>query len=138
MLDPTNLHDIVKYSHKLKLLYVEDNIEIRNSTARMLENFFDDITVGVNGKDGLDKFSQKKFDLILSDINMPVMNGLDMIKNIRAIDENIPIIIISAHNETNFKNNASNYNIDYYMIKPTSFNNFIKVIGEVVVKIYNK
>ncbi len=138
MLDPTNLQDIVKYSHKLKLLYVEDNIEIRNSTARMLENFFDDITIGVNGKDGLEKFSSKKFDLILSDINMPVMNGLDMIKNIRAIDENIPIIIISAHNETNFKNNALNYNIDYYMIKPTSFNNFTKAISEVVVKIYNK
>ena len=138
MLDPTNLQEVVKYSKTLNVLYVEDNQETRNATLMMLENFFDFVTVGINGKDGLDKFSNTKYDLILSDINMPVMNGIDMVKNIRLEDEDVSIIMISAHNEKDFRDNASKYNLDEYMIKPTNFNNFIKVISQTVEKIYNK
>lgn len=138
MLDPNNLQEVVKYAKTLNILYVEDNEETRNATLMMLENFFDFVTVGINGKDGLDKFSNTKYDLVLSDINMPVMDGIEMVKNIRLKDESVSIIMISAHNESNFKNNASKYNLDEYMIKPTNFNNFIKVISQTVEKIYNK
>jgi YesN/AraC family two-component response regulator len=138
MIDITNMKEIVSYSKTLSVLYVEDNTDIRRATLVMLGNFFESITIGINGQDGLDKFPKSSYDLVLSDINMPVMNGIDMIKNIRLLDKDVSIIMISAHNEANFKKDASKYNIDDYMIKPTSFKDFIRVLTFSIEKIYYK
>ncbi|MEA2019869.1 MAG: response regulator, partial [Campylobacterota bacterium] len=68
-----NIEEIIKYSQKLKLLYVEDNLEARESTVVILEEFFGDITVAINGEDGYEKFEQHQdtINLIITDINMP-------------------------------------------------------------------
>jgi len=86
-----NIEEIIKYSKKLKLLYVEDNLEARESTSIIFEEFFDDIKIAINGQDGFDKFLkyQSDIDIIITDINMPKLNGLEMTKKVRKIDKNI-------------------------------------------------
>jgi len=90
------INDLVTYSKNLKLLYVEDNEEAREAVLVMLNEFFNNITVAIDGQDGLDKFNINNFDLIITDINMPKLNGLEMIREIKEINKNIPILILSA------------------------------------------
>ncbi len=133
------LEEIIKYSTKLKLLYVEDNDETRRSTLLILEEFFDDIIVAVDGIDGLDKFKSnditkesKAFDLVITDINMPNLDGLAMSQEIRKIDKDINILVFSAHNEVEFLLNAIKLGIDGYLLKPIDMEQFITVLYKVI------
>ena len=93
------IQECVLLCHDLNILYIEDNEEARQYTMEMLKRFFKSITVAIDGKDGLEKFKENNFDMILTDINMPNMNGLEMAKEIKSINKSIPILILSAHNE---------------------------------------
>jgi len=128
MSEEVDLKEIVKYSKKLRVLYVEDDQETRESTVSLFENFFDFITVAVNGQEGLEKFREGEYDLIFSDINMPVMGGFEMIKNIRAQDEEVVIITISAHDKESFRDEIDRYDVAQYIIKPFYFERLIEAL----------
>lgn len=72
-----NLQNIIKSTKNLRLLYIEDNEDVREQTLKMLQIFFDDITVAVDGQQGLEefqknnKFESTSYDLIITDIEMP-------------------------------------------------------------------
>ena len=84
---------------KFTLLYV-----IRVELSQLLSNFFSMVHVAKNGKEGLRTFleNQDEIDLILTDLNMPELNGIEMIKKIRTIDNKIPIIFATAHSDSEF------------------------------------
>jgi len=129
-----DIEKIIKYSKNLKLLYVEDNEDAREMTSMILEDFFDDITTAVDGEDGLNKFKEKEFDLVITDINMPKMNGLDMAEAIRELDEDIPIIVLSAHNEHNFFQDSIKVGINGYLLKPIDIDQLTALIYRVIQK----
>lgn len=132
------IKDLVKISKALKLLYVEDDAEIRKNTLQMLEVFFVDITVAVDGQDGFAQYEEKKFDIIMSDINMPKLNGLELLKKIRAKDEDIVFLVFSAHNDNEYLLESIEHNVDAYILKPLDRTPFIKVLSKVVEKIHLK
>jgi len=103
---------------KATLLYVEDDEVIRDFLAKRLEPRVAKLYLANNGRDGLEKFKQFKPDVILTDVTMPLMNGIEMAKEIKTIDENIPIIIASAHNDSKFLLEAIALGIDGYLLKP--------------------
>ncbi len=130
-----NINELVEFSKTLKVLLVEDNKESRIQTIKLLENLFTDITVGVDGIDGLDKFNAGRYDLIISDINMPNMDGIEMCRKIREISKDIPIIILSAHNYTKYFMDTIRLGINGYILKPVNLNQFINTLNEVIEKI---
>ena len=129
-----NIEDIIKYSNTLNLLYVEDNDDARKSMCRILEDFFSNIVIAKDGQDGLNKFSQNSIDIIITDINMPLLNGLEMIEKIREMDENIPILILSAHNESNYFIESIRLGVDGYLLKPIDMLQFQTTLFKVVSK----
>jgi PAS domain S-box-containing protein len=129
-----DIDKLISYSKKLKLLYVEDNIDAREMTVMILEDFFDDIVVAVDGKDGYEKFQQNNFDLIMTDINMPILNGLEMVAKIRQTNSDIPVLILSAHNEDNFFINSIKLGIDGYILKPIDVDQLTLMIEKIVDK----
>ncbi len=129
-----NENEVIQYSKCLKLLYVEDNIDSREMTYMILEDFFDNITVAVDGEDGYNKFIDNDIDLIITDINMPKLNGLEMISKIRKKDNEIPILILSAHNEDNFFMNSIKLGVDGYLLKPIDLEQLVIMIDKVVKK----
>ncbi|MEA3383618.1 MAG: EAL domain-containing protein [Campylobacterota bacterium] len=133
-----NIKNIIKYTKNLKLLYVEDNKEARESVVMMLEEFFDDITTAIDGEDGCQKFKDNTIDLILTDINMPKLNGLEMIKKIREIDKSIPILVLSAYNETDFFMESIKLGVDGYLFKPIERQQFIRILEKVIQKLQLK
>jgi len=111
---------MLNQTKNLRLLFVEDNEAVRVSVLEVFEQYFDNITIAVDGVDGLDKFTtnQDGYDLIISDISMPNLNGLEMAKKIRELDEFIPIIFLTAFTDTNYLLDSIKIGIDGYLSKP--------------------
>ncbi len=130
----TDLDSIIKYSKDLTLLYVEDNQDAREMTSVIFEDFFDSMIVAVDGQDGVEKFKENKIDIIITDINMPKMNGLEMSKVIREINKEVPIIIISAHNEDDFFMESITLGINSYILKPIDIEQLLSVLSQVLEK----
>jgi response regulator RpfG family c-di-GMP phosphodiesterase len=128
MLD--GIQNLIRFSKTLKILYVEDNINSRTQTKKMFDSFFSSITIGVDGVDGLAKFKDGKFDLVISDINMPNMNGIDMISSIRKIDKDIPIIILSAYSDSSYFLKTIQLGIDGYLLKPIKLDSLVTTLSK--------
>ncbi len=116
----------------IKLLYIEDDIDARKATLRILERFFDDITIGVDGKDGLDKVLKNHYDLILTDLNMPKLDGIDMLKEIKKLDKNIYTIVLSANSDNNSFMETIKLGIKGYILKPIDMKQFIDSLKDAV------
>ncbi len=126
---------IIKNSKKLRLLYVEDNQAAREATLLILNEFFDHIVVGIDGQDGVEKFQQNKIDIIITDINMPRLNGLEMTKQIRSFDRDVPILVLSAYNESGFFMESIKLGVDGYLLKPIDMEQFLEALKKIVSKI---
>ncbi len=131
-----DIKEIIQYTKHMTLLYVEDNKDTRVATLGILNNLFDNIIVGIDGQDGLDKFKDNKdIDLVISDINMPKLNGINMSEQILIIDPNMAIFIFSAHNESNYFLDAIELGIEGYFLKPLNINQFLKSLTKYIQRI---
>ena|GEM_PF-1426556 len=126
------LKNITQYSKKLILLYVEDDEKILNASIPVLKKFFDKIICAKDGKDGVVKFNENHIDLIFTDINMPNLNGLEMLAQIQKLDKNVPAVIMSAHNELDYYKVAIDLNVAGYILKPTKISDIIEKIDKIV------
>ncbi len=130
-----DMFEIMKDTQDIKLLYVEDDEDSKITTMLLLEEFFENIIIAQNGQDGLKKFEDNKIDLILTDISMPKLNGLEMMKRIREVCKDTPIVVLSAHNESNYLDSSIKMGAEGYIFKPIDMNQFIEVISNVIQKI---
>ncbi len=124
--------DMIEYAKNLTLLYVEDNQDAREMTSIILEDFFGEVILGVDGVDGFQKFQQHSIDLVITDINMPNMNGIEMCEKIREIDNDIPLIVLSAHNEDTYFMQSIQIGINGYILKPIDIEQLTNLINRVV------
>ncbi len=131
------IKQIREMAQDIKLLYVEDNLDARNTTLEMLENIFskENITVAIDGADGLSIFEKYDFDLIITDINMPKLNGLEMLNTIRELNKNVALIIFSAYNDSEHFLQAIKLNVDGFIIKPLEYEQFLQTLKKVLKKI---
>lgn len=115
---------------ELNILYAEDEDDVRNFTSKTLESLVNSITSVVNGKDGYEAFQNKpdKFNLIITDINMPKMNGLDMCAKIKEINPHIPIVVTSAYNDESFLKRSIEVGVSSYTMKPIDLYQLIESI----------
>ncbi len=125
--------NIVKYTSSLKLLYVEDDELARESVTFLLSDFFESVIVGVDGQDGLEKFKNNDIDLIITDINMPKLDGIDMLQEIKKIDKNnTPMVILSAHIEPEYFIKSIKLNVKGYLIKPINMDSVLDVFENII------
>ena len=110
--------DFFYYLKKITLLYVEDDDSTREELEFFLQNKVNKLFVAKNGQEGLDTFEKNRPDLIITDIQMPIMNGIQMIKKIKEIDPNVPIVIITAFNDTDYLFEAIKLKVTNYLTKP--------------------
>lgn len=104
----------------LKLLYVEDEETIREQLLESFKRKFLEIFVAKDGQEGLEAFKNEKPDLIITDIKMPKINGLDMIEAIRLIDSEIPIIVTTAYSDLENIKKSLELGVDRFIQKPPS------------------
>ncbi len=126
---------------KITILYVEDDTEIRESMSNIFNKLFKKIYMAEDGLVGLKLFKQLKddkqnIDIIISDINMPNMNGLDMLKEIRILDKRIPIVLTTAHAEKEYFLEAIQLGVMHYAIKPLIIKNLLLQIQDIGLQKY--
>ena len=102
----------------LTILIVEDDNKIKSSIARALEGLFKSVILAKNGDEGLKKFKKYNPDLVLTDIVMPIMDGLEMAKEIKCISRFTPVMVLSAFSQKERLLSAIDVGIDKYLIKP--------------------
>jgi len=116
-----NLKELQELTKDLKVLYVEDDSSIRNSMTSYLKKLFLVVVSANDGVDGLEVYQKDKFNIVITDLSMPRMNGLDMIQAIKKINEEQAVLITSAHSESDYMFGAIKAGIDGYIIKPFDY-----------------
>jgi len=116
----------------IKILYVEDEKSLRDITLNILSGFTKHQYVATNGNEGFELFKeyQDDIDLIITDVNMPKMNGLDMIKKIKEINPNIPIIVATAFSNTEYLLEAIDIGVDKYVLKPVDMKKLLQIMNQ--------
>ena len=118
-------------SKKLSLLYVEDDNNTREELEYFLKNKVKELYVAKNGQEGLEFFEKYQPDLIITDIQMPVMTGTKMIKLIKEKNKTIPIVIITAFNDTDYLFEAIKLNVTNYLTKPLNLFALSEVLANI-------
>jgi YesN/AraC family two-component response regulator len=122
----------------MSVLYVEDERDIREETAEFLKKFFLTVDVAKNGQEGIDLFKRHRHDVIITDVIMPVMEGLEMIELIRAIDAVVPILVFSAYDYSNLLEPQMPNGANAMLQKPTTYDGLINSLYTVIEQIKSK
>lgn len=126
------MQDILK---TLKILIVEDEKRLAQLLKEAINDSFYKVVIVKDGTEGLKKYKTFKPDIIITDIMMPKLDGLDMTIKIKEIDSNIPIIILSAHSDKEKLLKAIDVGINKYFIKPFDPDEVIEHIKKLSIKI---
>lgn len=126
----TILEKLIAISKGIRLLYVEDDQNLQVETAQLLGNFFDQIDLARDGVQGLELYESGKYDIIITDINMPRMNGVEMVRAIRQQDRHQWIIVISAHDESHYLIDLINAGVQKFLSKPIDLEELLSVLYE--------
>ena len=119
-----NLQDILNYSKNLNVLYAEDDVQLLQETGEALEDFFASVETAENGQVALQKYkdhyekNSAYYDILITDINMPLMTGVELIKEIHKINIDQSVIVISAYNDSSRLIELINIGITHFIMKP--------------------
>lgn len=132
---PVKLENIIKCTKNLNILYIEDNISVQKQTTKMLESFFNKIYLANNGKEALELFEKENlYNLVITDIEMPLLDGISFIEEIRKYNKKIPIIVLSAHNNKNYFLKTIKAGIDGYILKPYTLEQIVQTLEYIIDK----
>lgn len=102
----------------LSILYVEDADFTREALAFYLKRRFKRVDVAGNGQKGLALFQANHYDVVLTDVMMPIMDGLEMARQIKALNPAVPVIVISAYSDDASRKRAAEAGTDEFLPKP--------------------
>jgi len=126
-----NLQQLKKLTQNMSVLYVEDDKTIMEQINSFLLKLFGRVDIALNGQEGLSKFKDNEYDIVITDITMPVMNGIDMIKAIKATNDNQSIIVMSSHDKPEYTVPLINLGVDRFILKPFDIKIFLSVLSKV-------
>lgn len=120
--------ELINKLNAFTLLYVEDEEGIQNNIHEILDCMFKDIYLANNGEQAYKIYEDKKPDLIITDIKMPKLNGIDLLKKIRQRDSKVRVIITSAHTDLDYMLDAAELHLVKYIIKPITEDKLTKAL----------
>lgn len=116
----------------MNVLIVEDDIQTAQYLKNTIDPLFNDVYIAYDGEKGLNLFYEKNPDIMFVDIMMPKIDGVEMIQEIRKSNDQVKIIIITAHNTLEYLHKAVALKLEDYLIKPIGFNDFLSVMEKIV------
>jgi PAS domain S-box-containing protein len=126
-----NTQDFFYYLRKTNVLYVEDDDNTREELEFFLQKKVNRLFIAKNGQEGFELFEENRPDLIITDIQMPVLNGIKMIQKIKEIDASVPIIIITAFNDTDYLFEAIKLKVTSYLTKPLNLYSLSETLSSI-------
>lgn len=121
------LEELICITSSMSVLYVEDDFQLRENTTGVLSDLFLKVDEASDGQEAWELYQHNTsaYDIIITDLNMPHMNGIELIKHIQVINPLQAIVIISAHNETEYFLESIRNSVMGYILKPIDFEQLI-------------
>ena len=129
---------IEEYKKIINIMYIEDDQIAGEKLKNILDKFYGKTLIASNGEDAILKLKDEKIDLIISDINMPKMDGLEFLEKLRNYDSSMPFIFVTARDEPDMMFKAIQLDIDNYVLKPIDLQNLLFIIDTIIEKSYKK
>lgn len=127
------MYDFFK-NKDIKVLYVEDDHLEREQAEQYLKKIFNTVIVAANGKEGLEFYKNNYFDVVVTDINMPVMDGVEMIQKIRELSPDQAIIVTSAYDFSDNLHSFLKRDVEFFIKKPFDLKNLATTINDIYSK----
>ena len=125
-------NDFLKKLKTLTILYAEDEEGIRKNIADSLRYYVKDVLEAQNGQIAFDIYTEKNPDIILTDIHMPILDGIEFIKKIRETDSNTPVVMITAHTDKKYLLDAVELHMEKYIVKPIDIDDLFNALKKCV------
>lgn len=135
-MDLNLIKQIRLFGSSITVLYVEDEESIRKQVNKTLLNLFDTVDVAVDGLDALRMHQEKNYDLIITDLKMPNMDGVELCKKLVEINKDQYIVLISAHKEADEVLKLLNIGVSGFLLKPIDMPIMLDKLHSVVKNIY--
>lgn len=114
--------------HDVKVLYVEDDALARQTLSLMLGRCVRTLVQAENGERGLALFQEHDPDIVITDLNMPVMDGLTMARAIKELNSHTQIVVATAHDDAQFLMEAITIGVDRYVLKPIEMARLLEAV----------
>jgi YesN/AraC family two-component response regulator len=121
-----------------KVLIVDDDPQILDVLKDLLSQLFDKVTTAINGEDAIKSYQNGKFDLVITDIRMPKMDGIELSHRIRELNSEQAIIVASAHNDSEYLMDLISLGVNDFVLKPFDMEQFYKKLVKVLEYILHK
>ena len=121
-----------KINKSVRLLLVDDDPNMQRMVALFLNKKNFDLEIAGNGRKALEMLDSNKYDLIISDMQIPLMDGAELLQKIRGKKIKTPVILISAYTSLDMPNEANTSDFAAVLFKPFDSSNLINTIGKVL------
>lgn len=124
----------------INILYIEDDLTVQESVSNILKMVVENIFLASNGEEALNILEDKSYDIdiIITDIKMPKLNGLELVEIVRRKEHYIPVIITTAFNETDYLHHAIELKVDKFILKPVKLKDLITEVEKLISVINTK
>jgi response regulator RpfG family c-di-GMP phosphodiesterase len=139
-----NIKELKELCENINILYVEDNIELLTKNYSLFDNIFSSVTTAINGNEALEEYTQyfeqnnKYFDLVITDINMPYMNGLELANEINKINKDQVLIALTAYNDSELLETIINTGFSGYINKSFNTEQLINSLSKPLILLKSK
>ncbi len=120
----------------LNILCVEDDNGVRKRLVNTLNFYFNTVNEASNGQDAYEIYKKGNTDILITDIDMPKLNGIDLVKKIREENSEIPIIVLTAYSNEDYLMELINQNINHFILKPVNSKKLLDALNNVTKDIF--
>ena len=124
------------YLRQCTVLFADDESEIREAFQTFLGRLAKEVILAADGKEALELFEARQPDIVITDIKMPVMSGMKLTEKIRQSGSEVPIIIVTAHNEHSMLIRAIDSGVTKFIIKPVDFSKLKQLLFRIATELY--
>jgi YesN/AraC family two-component response regulator len=126
-----DIKELIQSCKDIKVLYVEDDVTVREQFHGLISIIFESIEMVVDGLEAIKKLEVNEYDLVITDISMPNVDGIELIEWINNRIENQKIIITSAYDAKEYLMKSTVSNVDGHLFKPVNMNALKEVLFKV-------
>jgi len=111
-----------------KILFVEDEAKIREHIVKTLKYLVEDVEEASNGKEALEKMQKFSPNIIITDLEMPLMGGVEFVTEVRKTNKTIPIVVLTAHTNSEYLLKLIDMHIEHFIVKPMNFEKLLDAL----------
>ncbi|MBF0317332.1 MAG: response regulator, partial [Nitrospirae bacterium] len=126
-----NIMILRELAQSLSVLYVEDEEDIRLEYGKFYMEFFRKVDMACNGSEALDMYKKERYDLVITDIKMPVFDGISLSREIKAINRKQPILVTSAYSDSEYLLELIEIGVEKFITKPINNEKLLDVLLKV-------